>query len=127
MKENFIGANREGVISHIKNKYGAQKETLWIKYPNYAVFRHENGKWFAVIMDKTKNKLGKRGGEKVDILNVKCNYILQNSLLQEEGFFQAYHMNKNNWITILLDGSVDENKVYELIDLSFSEVGRSKK
>ena len=67
------------------------------------------------------------GGEKVDILNVKCNYILQNSLLQEEGFFQAYHMNKNNWITILLDGSVDENKVYELIDLSFSEVGRSKK
>lgn len=44
MKENFIGANREGVISHIKNKYGVEEENLWIKYPNYVVFRHKNGK-----------------------------------------------------------------------------------
>ena len=33
--------------------------------------------------------------------------------------FPAYHMNKNNWITILLDGSLSDELISELIKKSY--------
>lgn len=33
--------------------------------------------------------------------------------------FPAYHMNKNNWITLALDGSVDDSKTELLLDMSY--------
>lgn len=41
------------------------------------------------------------------------------SLLEEKGFYPAYHMNKEHWITIFLDGSVDDEKILSLIDISY--------
>lgn len=40
-------------------------------------------------------------------------------LTREPGIFPAYHMNKEHWITVLLDGTVEEEKIFELIDTSF--------
>ncbi len=34
--------------------------------------------------------------------------------------FAGYHMNKKHWITIKLDGSVNINEIYELIDNSYN-------
>ena len=53
---------KEAVIAYMKEKYGAPPENLWIRYPNYAIFRHEDsGKWFALMMDVEKSKLGLPG------------------------------------------------------------------
>ncbi len=41
------------------------------------------------------------------------------SLRLSKGFLPAYHMNKEHWITILLDGSVEREKIKQLIDLSY--------
>ena len=41
------------------------------------------------------------------------------SLLEEKSFYPAYHMNKEHWITICLDGSVDDEKILSLIDISY--------
>ena len=49
------------------------------------------------------------------------------SLLDEEGFFPAYHMNKNNWITIVLNDSVPDEKIYSLLELSYHSVAPSGK
>ena len=38
---------------------------------------------------------------------------------KENGILPAYHMNKEHWITILLDGTVPEQKICDLIDISF--------
>ena len=35
-----------------------------------------------------------------------------------KGFLKAYHMNKEHWVTIILN-EVDQNKIKELIDLSY--------
>ncbi len=74
----------------------------------------------------TGSKVGLEGEGMVDILDVKCDPILIGSLLHERGFRPAYHMNKANWITILLDGSLPEDQVFDLLHLSF-ELTRKKR
>lgn len=66
-----------------------------------------------------KNRLGEYSDKIVDIVNVKCDPIMLGSLLEEKGFYPAYHMNKEHWITICLDGSVDDEKILSLIDISY--------
>jgi len=44
---------------------------------------------------------------------------MMGSLLQEKGIFPAYHMSKTCWISVLLDGSVSEETLSFLIDISF--------
>ena len=44
-------------------------------------------------------KIGLTGEGEVDILNVKCDPILSGSLRMQPGFFPAYHMNKEKWIS----------------------------
>lgn len=38
---------------------------------------------------------------------------------QEKGFLPAYHINKEKWISILLDGSADAELLKDLLDMSF--------
>ena len=92
----------------------------WLKYPNYEVFRHcNNRKWFALIMDVPKNKLGLQGEEVLEVVNFKCDPILIGTLREEPGFFPAYHMSKDSWITVALDGSVSDDKIKMLLDTSY--------
>lgn len=91
-----------------------------MKHPNYEVFRHSNNqKWFALIMDIPKGKLGLPGSDLLDVVNLKCDTILIGSLRCEPGFFPAYHMNKDSWITVALDGSVSDDKIKMLLDASY--------
>lgn len=111
--------NRKDLTIYIIKRYGAEPEYLWAKHPNFAVFRHGgNRKWFAVVMDIPKNKLGLMGTETLDIVNLKCDPRLSGSLRGEPGIFPAYHMNKENWITVALDGSVPDDKLKTLLDIS---------
>ena len=51
--------DRTELEKYIRNNYGTVPDHPWIKHPNYGVFRHSsNKKWFAVIMDVPKVKLG---------------------------------------------------------------------
>ena len=112
--------NRKGLEEYIQNNYNEEPDYPWIKYPNYVVFRHQNNKkWFALIMDVPKNKLGLQEDNILDVVNFKCSPILLGSLLDEKVFFPAYHMSKANWITVALDGSVADDKIKMLLDMSF--------
>ena len=112
---------RENVYQYVKEKYQSEPEYLWRHFPNTAIMRHkENRKWFAVIMDISKDKLGLKSDVVVDILNVKIDdEMLMEVLIQQQGIFRGYHMNKTKWISILLDGTVDLDEIFDYIDLSF--------
>ncbi len=119
-KEDFIGATRAAVTDYVKGKYGTEPEFLWRKFPDFAVFRKkDNAKWYAVIMDVTRQKLGLDGQGKVDIIDVKCGYETKEIFKNFKGFLPAYHMNKEKWITVLLDGTVDLRLLSDLIDESY--------
>ena len=70
-------------------------------------------------MDITRDKLGLDGTDVIDVINLKCDPILSGSLRKMKGYFPAYHMHRENWITILLDGTVPTKDIIPLIDLSF--------
>lgn len=111
--------DREEVFKYVNREYGTIPEYLWKKSPSYAVLRHTNNKWYGIIMNVPKEKIGLEGIEEIDIINVKCPPDMIGILRSGKGFFPAYHMNKEHWISILLDGSVEKESVKQLIDLSY--------
>ncbi len=113
--------NRSELENYIAETYSVYAEFPWADSPSYAVFRHSNNrKWFALVMDIPKEKLGLSDSGMLDILNVKCEPVMIDFLRTEPGFFPAYHMNKTNWITVALDGSADAEKIKMLLDMSFN-------
>ncbi len=111
---------RENLLKYAKDKYGTVPEKLWSKYPSYEVLRHEsNKKWYAIIMSIQKNKVGLSGEDLIDVFNVKCNPNFIPILIQQKGFAPAYHMNKEHWITVILDGSAQDKEIYNLLDESY--------
>lgn len=112
--------DRENVLRYARERFGSEPEYLWVKYPGYCVLRHTNNrKWYAAVMDVPRNKLGLSGDSTVDILNVKCDPILLGSFLGTSGFLPAYHMNKSNWVSVLLDGAVPDETIVNLLDISY--------
>ncbi len=120
---------REAVIAYIKKKYKISPEYPWAKYDSNAVFRHsDNKKWFALVMEVGKDRLGLLGDGSVDVINLKIDDLMfRDMLLRERGILPAYHMNKKHWITVLLDGTVKADRVYEWIDASFLATASKKK
>jgi len=111
---------REDVFEYAQKEYGTSPEYLWNKWPEYGVLRHSgNRKWYAIVMNVRCKVLGLDGEGEVDILDVKCDPAAADFLIHNEGFLPAYHMNKNNWITVLLDGTVPNEQILDLIDASY--------
>lgn len=112
--------NRAELEGFILENYNAESDFPWMKYPNYEVFRHSsNQKWFALIMDVPKEKLGLQEADILEVVNVKCDTRLIGSLRCKPGFFSAYHMNKESWTTVALDGSVPDVEIKLLLDASY--------
>lgn len=120
---------REAVFAYIKKNYKTSPEYPWAKYDSNGVFRHsDNKKWFALVMEVGKDRLGLSGDGAVDVINLKIDDLMfRDMLLREKGILPAYHMNKKHWITVLLDGTVKADRVYELIDASFLATASKKK
>lgn len=120
---------RETVFTYIKKKYKISPEYPWAKYDSNAVFRHsDNKKWFALVMSVEKDKLGISGSDYVDVINLKIDDMMfRDMLVQKEGILPAYHMNKEHWITVVLDGTVEDSMIYDLIDASFLATASKKK
>ncbi|MFK4565554.1 MmcQ/YjbR family DNA-binding protein [Enterococcus sp. UD-01] len=90
------------------------------KFPDYEVFRHKkSGKWFGLVMTVEKNKLGMQAFGTVEMLNVKADPEIISILTKSNGYLPAYHMNKNHWITVLLDGTVKEEQIKKLLQDSY--------
>lgn len=117
-EEDFMLKNE--LISFIKKQYNCQQDFPWRKYPHYTVFRHlENKKWFGVIMDVKRQKLGLSNDDtKEDILVIKLKPELVDLLKNTNGFLPAYHLNKQHWISIILaEHSIED--IADLIDESY--------
>lgn len=112
--------NFESLVKSITEIFSEEPDKPFKNDNVSTVFRHSNNnKWFALLMKIPKNRLGEYSDKIVDIVNIKSDPIMLGSLLEEKGFYPAYHMNKEHWITICLDGSVDDEKILSLIDISY--------
>lgn len=110
---------RTELDQHIRNTYGVLPERLFPKYPTFAIYRrNECKKWFAVIMELSPDKLGLEGSSPVTVVNLKVDPLLGEILRGKSGFYPAYHMNKINWISAIIDDQTDQNELFGLIAMS---------
>ena len=121
-------SQRERITQYIQDTYGTEAEYLWADSPDSAVFRHPaSRKWYAIIMGALPERLDLPAGRTLDVMNVKCSTIMIGSLLATKGFLPAYHMNKNHWISIVLDNSVSDDQIIPLLELSYDSVAPKRR
>jgi hypothetical protein len=121
----FASAQANRIMEKIFQKYKVEPDFPWAKkggfknYKNYGVFRHKDTKkWFAIIMDISWHSLLKnKNFATVDIINLKVEFV---EYFKGKGIYPAYHMDQENWISIILDETLEDDVITNLIDLSFN-------
>lgn len=118
----FVHDQSNRIAGVIKQRYGEVPDYPFKKLPNCGVFRFPgNRKWYALIMEISKKQLTKKKADKdtyVEVMNVKADPAGIDELLSEDGIYPSYHMNKKSWVSIVLDGTVPDERIADLIDRS---------
>ena len=116
----FIYDQSNRIESRIALEYGVNAEFPWEKFDGNGIFRsRDNGKWFAALLTVEYGKLA--GGEApdaeqiVEVLNVKADPEQIADLVRRPGLFRAWHMNKKHWISVLLNDTVPDDAVMDLV------------
>ena len=113
-KTYFMSNQANRITDLIKKEYNDNPEFLWENEP-HGVFRNpRNLKWYGIIMNINKDRIDNKSGE-VEILNVKLDKEEIKNLIPKKGFYKAYHMNKENWITIILDDTLKDEEIIKYI------------
>ena len=112
--------NRQELAAYLTEIYGTAGEHLFARYPNFQAFRHNgNKKWFAVLMDIPRKHLKLPGEGEISVVNLKCDTRLIGSFREEPGIFPGWHMNKAHWLSVALDGTVEDEKIRFLVEISY--------
>lgn len=110
--------NKEQLFEWVKEEFGVEPDYPWMD--ENAILRHQqNQKWFAAVLSVRRDKLGLSGVEPVDVVNLKSDPNLIGVLRMQSGYHPAYHMNKEKWISIRLDGTVPDEEIKNLLTMSF--------
>ena len=134
----FVAEQSNRIAGLILERYGVSPDFPFGESPDeaYGTFRHaDNRKWFALIMNiklaallRTKNEVaaGSGNGEenenpdtRIDIVNLKILPEKGKALHSEKGIYPAYHMNHVHWISVVLNDTLPDTRVMELVDESY--------
>ncbi len=116
----FKSKQAKEIIGYVKEKYKDDLEYLWVKFPKDAVWRNkENNKWYGLLLVLSESKLGLESDKIIDMVVLRYQKDKIKDVVDMINIFKGYHMNKDNWITIRLNGSVDTKEIIKLIDNSY--------
>ena len=117
---------RDELIRYVADRFSTDPEFPWDD-ENF-IFRHAGTrKWFAVAMRVPYVRLGIEREGAADVVDVKCGPLLMDSYRVQPGILPGYHMNKDHWVTILLDGSAEEPLIRELFEISYDLTNSKRK
>ena len=123
-KELFISSQANRITKLIYDKYNVEPEFLWDDSPDYGVFRNKrSNKWFGIIMNIDKSKIIEYSNGLVEIINIKLDNV--SNYLNIRGIYPAYHMNKKSWVSIILDDTLSDNEIMDLINISYDLINIS--
>lgn len=121
-KKYFISDQANRITNFIMKEYRTEPEFLWKSSSGHGVFRNKtSNKWFGIIMNFDNLKIENKTGE-VEFLNVKLDKSKIQSLLNQNGFYPAYHMNKKSWISVVLNETVNDETIINLVKESYDLV-----
>lgn len=112
---------KERACLFAQNRFGTKPDRPFHLAPERQALRHEiSGKWYALFMEVDQDVLGLSGEVPVTIMNVRVpDAVLHSVLLRQPGIYPAFHMNKANWLTVVLNDTVSDETVDSLIEGSF--------
>ena len=117
----FKHAQTKELIEYVQNKYGDEPEYLWKKFPDNAVWRRKDtGKWYGALLSVSTSKLGIIPGKMAEIIDLRIQPENMENLIDNNLYFPGWHMNKKNWYTMILDGSISFEELCQRIDESYS-------
>ncbi len=120
IKAPFLTPQANRISSLVVKKYKDNPEFLWKSAPHCGVFRHySNDKWYAIIMNVDRSKIDPSGSGLVEMINLKLDETLIQKLIGTKGFYQAWHMNKKSWISLVLDETLTDSTILKYIDASY--------
>ena len=123
--EVFKNKNAKLAIDYIKQKYQDGLEFLWEKFDDNAVCRRkDNKKWYGLFTKVSTSFFGMNGAEKFEVLILRTELDDATKLFDKKIFFPAYHMNKKNWFSVLLDSKISPERIFDLIDKSYLKAGK---
>ena len=118
-KEYFMYEQTNSITKLINDKYSVSPEFLWNFVPDYGVFRNvRSKKWFGIVMNLDKSKIIPNKTGEVELLNLKLDENVTEAL-KLNGVYSPYHSSKKNWVSIILDNTLSDEKIMELVDLSY--------
>lgn len=107
------------LIAYVKTVYGDELEFLW-KSSTTGIWRRKNSrKWYGAVLSLPKRKLGIDSDEVVEIIDLRIQPEKMDALIDNHKYFPGWHMNKKNWYTIVLDGSISLEEIYSRLDESY--------
>ena len=115
----FNQANR--LAEKIYSKYQEVPDFPFDKLSACGVFRYnQNRKWYGLIMNLKKSIITKNEKDDniIEVLNVKASPEDINNYVGKPGIYSAYHMSHKNWITIVLDETINDEIILDFIDKS---------
>lgn len=105
--------NREETIEYFLSKRGAVEERPFNEFvPVFKV----GGKMFALYNVHEKRSSINLKYYKDDIHEIRCAW---------DDITPGYHMNKNHWNTVYIDGELDDEFIKKLVDISYDLVFNS--
>ncbi len=60
--------------------------------------------------------------QEVEAINVKVDSDKVKDILAQKGYYPAFHMNKKCWVSIILDDTLSDTEIQNLIDDSYASV-----
>lgn len=120
----FRTLQAESVIRFVRETYGDELEFLWERFPDNAIWRRkDNEKWYGLILTVSGRKLGLDTDEIQEILVLRMDKARREEILTRPHHLPAWHMNKNSWYTLVLDGSVPDSLLFAAIRESYALAG----
>lgn len=117
----FMSQQMNRLTRRIAQEWGDSLDYPFEKYPVYSSYRI-GGKWYALIFPLQWKKLGDFpegiAEQTVEVVNLKVAPTDVEELLDKDGIYPSYHMSKKSWISLILNDSLSDDEVWDLLENS---------
>lgn len=114
---------RKKYIQFIQNHFGTLGDNPFNEDSfDTLVFRTAKKSWFALLMTIKFKNLGIDSDELVSVVNLKHHWEKIPKIIDKKNIFNAYHMSKKHWITVILSDNIDFDFLKDLTKESFDLV-----
>lgn len=114
----FLSDQMNRLHARLQEEFGDLLDRPFETASEYQSYRVA-GKWYALIypldLDKLEGIEDKYKGQRAEVVNLKVKPAQLDALLDLEGIYPAYHMSKKSWVTLILDDTLSDSAVWDLL------------